>query len=78
MTKLKLVPVVTEKPVRITFELPAEINRDLRSYAELMKRQNELQIDDPVNLIAPMLKQFMATDRTFRKLRRQLSQEKAG
>ena len=72
MTKLKIGSVMDEKPVKVTIELPAEIDRDLRAYAELMKRENGHSIDDPVKLIAPMLKRFMGTDRSFRKLRRQL------
>ena len=40
MTKLKLVDIDNEKPVKITIELPADINKDLRTYAELLKRES--------------------------------------
>jgi len=78
MTKLKIDAILEQKPVKITIELPAEINQDLRAYAELMKRESGHLIEDPVRLIAPMLKRFMATDRTFKKFRRQLAQERGG
>lgn len=78
MRKLKLGPMTADKPVKTTLELPADINRDLKAYAELLNRQSGQPIDDPICLIAPMLKHFMANDRIFRKLQRQLSQEKTG
>ena len=78
MTKLKIDAILEQKPVKITIELPAEINQDLRAYAELMKRESGHLIEDPVRLIGPMLKRFMATDRTFKKFRRQLAQERGG
>jgi hypothetical protein len=78
MTKLKIDAVFDQKPVKMTIELPAEIDRDLRAYAELMKRESGHAIEDPAKLIAPMLKRFMATDRTFRIFRRQVAQERGG
>jgi hypothetical protein len=78
MSKLKIESVLDEKPVKVTVELPAGVERDLRVYAELMKRASGQSLNDPARLIAPMLKQFMATDRAFRKFRRQLAQERGG
>ena len=78
MTKLKIAAVLEQRPVKVTIDLPAEIDRDLRAYAELMKRESGCSIEDPVKLIVPMLRRFMATDRIFRKFRRQLDREREG
>lgn len=37
MTKLKIESVIDEKPVKVTVELPADVDRDLRAYAEYHK-----------------------------------------
>lgn len=70
MTKLKLGPIVAEKPVKATLELPAALHRDLAAYAELLGRQTGQAVRDPVQLIVPMLERFIATDRGFAKARR--------
>jgi hypothetical protein len=75
MTKLKIESILDEKPVKVTVELPADVDRDLRAYAELIKVESGRSLSDPVRLIAPMLKRFMATDRAFRRFRRQKTQE---
>jgi hypothetical protein len=74
MAKLKIAGLTEDKPVKVTFELPASVHRDLVSYAEVLARQSGQAISDPAKLIAPMLARFMATDRAFvrsRKLRQQ-------
>jgi hypothetical protein len=71
MAKLKLGAIGNDKPVKITIELPPDVDRDLKAYAELPKRENGQSVSDPTKLIAPMLKRFMATDRAFTKFRRQ-------
>lgn len=78
MAKLKLGAIGDDRPVKVTIELPAEIDRDLKAYAELLKRETGQSVNDTTRLIGPMLKQFMATDRAFRKFRRQSAQAKAG
>ncbi len=70
MTKLKLGPIADDKPVKVTLELPAGLHHDLVAYAEVLARQNGGSPVDPVRLIGPMLKRFMATDREFSKARR--------
>ena len=70
MTKLKLGVIPDDKPVKITLELPADVHRDLVTYAEALARETG-QTHEPVKLIAPMLTRFMATDREFAKQRRQ-------
>lgn len=70
MTKLKLGPIVDDKPVKVTVELPADLHRDLTAYAEVLGRENNHPPTDPVRLIVPMLERFIATDRAFAKARR--------
>lgn len=70
MAKLKLGPIVDEKPVKLTVELPAAVHRDLIDYAEVLGRETGQSVEKPAKLIAPMIARFMATDRAFAKARR--------
>ncbi|WP_418459256.1 DUF2274 domain-containing protein [Brucella intermedia] len=70
MTKLKLGPIVDDKPVKVTIELPAKLHRDLVAYAEIMARESGQSVADPVRLVVPMLERFVATDRGFAKAKR--------
>ncbi|MBN9346490.1 MAG: DUF2274 domain-containing protein [Devosia sp.] len=70
MAKLKLGPIVDDKPVKVSVELPAALHRDLAAYAEALGREQGQPIADPVKLIVPMLERFIATDRGFSKTRR--------
>ncbi|KAB2758349.1 MULTISPECIES: DUF2274 domain-containing protein [Brucella/Ochrobactrum group] len=72
MTKLKLGPIATDKPVKVTVELSAALARDLNLYAELLSRQTQQPVADPMKLIVPMLERFIATDRGFAKARRSI------
>lgn len=65
MTKLKLGPIVDDRPVKVTVELPGPLHRDLLAYAEVLARETGQPVSDPVKLIVPMLERFMATDRGF-------------
>lgn len=65
MTKLKLGPIVDDRPVKVTVELPGPLHRDLVAYAEVLARETGQPISDPVKLIVPMLERFIATDRGF-------------
>jgi hypothetical protein len=69
MSKLRLGPILDEKPVKLTVDLPAAIHRDLLAYAEVLSRETGQAID-PAKLVAPMLSRFMSTDRAFAKARR--------
>ncbi len=73
MTKLKLGPLPDDKPVKVTLELPATLNRDLIDYAEVLTRETGRPVTDPIKLIVPMLEWFIATDRAFAKARRATS-----
>ena len=69
MTKLKLAPLVDDRPVKITVELPAAVHRDLVTYAAVLAADTGSDAVPPEKLIAPMLDRFMATDRAFRRHR---------
>lgn len=68
-TKLKLSVIPDDKPVKLTVELPAEVHRDLVTYAEVMAQDSGGAAPEPARLIAPMVQRFMATDRAFARLR---------
>ncbi len=78
MAKLKLAALEDNKPVKVVLELPASVHRDLATYAEVLGRESDQPITDPVKLIAPMLTRFMATDRAFSKARRAAHPRKRG
>jgi hypothetical protein len=69
MPKLKLGPILDDRPVKLTVELPAELHRDLVAYAEALSRETGQQVE-PTKLVAPMLARFLASDRGFRSARR--------
>ena len=71
MTKLKLGPLVDDKPVKLSIELPASVYRDLVAYGDVLARTTGTAGPiEPARLIAPMLDRFMSTDRVFAKARR--------
>ena len=69
MSKLKLGAILDDKPVKLAIELPAQVNRDLIAYAEVLGRETGQTIE-PAKLVAPMLARFMSTDRAFARSRR--------
>lgn len=69
MAKLKLGTIHSERPVRLSIELPAAVHRDLTAYAEVLSRETQ-QTLDPAALVAPMVARFIASDRAFAKARR--------
>ncbi|MBR0664907.1 DUF2274 domain-containing protein [Roseomonas hellenica] len=70
MPKLRLGPIVDDKPLKVTLDLPASLHRDLAAYAEALGREQGRPIADPVRLIVPMLERFIASDRGFAKAKR--------
>jgi hypothetical protein len=72
MSKLRLGPIVDEKPVKLSIELPGNLYRDLVEYAAVHARSNSLSEPLPPEKIAvPMIERFIATDRGFARERRQ-------
>lgn len=70
MAKLKLGPIVDDKPVKVMVALSAALHRNLAAYAEALGRETGQPVADPTRLIGPMIERFMATDRGFTKSRR--------
>ena len=66
MSKLKIGAIEDDKPVTMTIKPPAAVHRDLKSIAEVPKREDGHTIDLN-SLVAPMLARFMATDWAFRR-----------
>ena len=64
LSKLKIGPLVEERPVRLTIDLPGPVHRDLTAYAEAVGKESGQPVE-PAKLIAPMLARFMATDWAF-------------
>jgi hypothetical protein len=78
MAKLKLGAIADDRPVKLTVELPAAVHRDLLAYAKALARETGQPIADPSELVAPILAQFMATDRAFARARRKNQVEGEG
>ena len=71
MARLRLGMIDSDKPAKLTIELPASVHRDLLAYAAAHARETGQQPLEPQKLIVPMLQRFMATDRGFARARRQ-------
>jgi hypothetical protein len=65
MSKLKLVPLEDDTPVKLTLDLPAGVHRDLVDYGKMLAAETGTKVAEPVKLIVPMLARFMETDRGF-------------
>jgi hypothetical protein len=70
MAKLKLGPVETDKPVRVSIRLPAPVYRSLLAYAEALATATKQEPLKPDKIIPAMVEHFMATDRGFAKSRK--------
>ncbi|WBO24482.1 DUF2274 domain-containing protein [Sphingomonas abietis] len=68
MIKLKLDPIVQDKPVRVSVDLPGSLFEDLKLYGALLAGEGAAV--EPPRLIVPMLQRFVATDRAFARARR--------
>jgi len=69
---LKLGPLADDKPVKLSIDVPADVYRDLTAYAEAHAAVTGQPLQGPAKLIVPMLSHFMATDREFARVRREL------
>ena len=76
MTDLKIRELPDEKPVRMTVALPPDIHRDLLAYAALLSGNDGTM--DPARLVAPMLRQFMMSDKGFARARRKNKSASSG
>jgi hypothetical protein len=64
--KLRLGPILDDKPVRMTVELSTETHRQLVAYADALARQAGQSVE-AATIVGPMLAKFMAADRAFRR-----------
>ena len=71
---LKLGPIPDDKPVKITIDVPADVYRDLGTYAEAHAAATGQVLQAPARLIVPMITQYMATDRDFARVKRSRGQ----
>lgn len=71
MSKLRLGPILQDKPVKLTVELSGALHRMLSEYARAHADAHGLdQPLAPERLIAPIVETFMAGDRGFAHRRR--------
>ena len=71
MTKLRLGPIVEEKPVKLTLELSGALMQNLHDYAAVHAKLTGLVAAlPPEKLIPAMIDRFIASDREFSKQRR--------
>ncbi len=68
MSKLRLGPILDEKPIKLTIEIPAALHRSLKSYAAAIARENGGTTMEPAKLVAPMLERFIQGDKAFRRM----------
>lgn len=65
MSRLKIVLLDDDLPVKVTLDLPAAVHRDLVDYGKAMAQQPGGKGAEPAKLIPEMLRRFMASDRAF-------------
>ncbi len=70
MTRLKLADLADEKSVKVTVELSSRLHRELLSYGLAINGGDTKDAPTPERLIPPMIERFIATDRSFARLRR--------
>ena len=70
MTRLKLSDLADEKPVRLTIELSARLQRELAAYAMAVNGGETKGAPTIERIIPPMLERFVSADREFAKARK--------
>jgi hypothetical protein len=65
MSKLKIAAIEDDAPIKMTFDLPAAIHRDLVDYGKAMAGEAGGKPVEPVRLIPEMVRRFIASDRGF-------------
>lgn len=72
MNKLKLGPVIEDKPVRVSIEIAAPLYRELVAYGSILAKETGQTKIDPTKLIVPMIEKFIKSDKIFKKLKNSL------
>ncbi len=72
MNKLKLGPVIEDKPVRVSIEIAAPFYRELVAYGSILAKETGQTKIDPTKLIVPMIEKFIKSDKIFKKLKNSL------
>ncbi|GDX39514.1 hypothetical protein LBMAG20_17290 [Methylocystaceae bacterium] len=68
MNKLRLGPVIEEKPVRVSIDISAPIYRELVAYGSLLAKETGQTKIEPIKLIVPMIEKFIKSDKAFKKM----------
>jgi hypothetical protein len=68
MIKLRLGPILDEKPIRLSIDMPAQLYRDLTTYSAILAKEAGQEKIEPTKLIAPMIEKFIRGDKAFAKL----------
>jgi len=72
MTKLRLGPIIEDKPVKLTVELNGRLFILLCDYSKAHAKETGLAEPlPPERLIGPMIERFIAADRVFSRSRGQ-------
>lgn len=77
MNKLKLGVVESDKPISVSVRFPAQVYRDLETYAEALAQETQQPKLEIRKLVVPMVVHFLATDRGFSSARKQKSKPSA-
>jgi len=70
VTRLKLSDLASEKPVRVTLEIPAQLHRELGEYAKAVNGGKSEGAPAIELVMTAMLGRFIATDREYARYRR--------
>jgi hypothetical protein len=70
VTRLTLADLADEKPVRMTVEVSARLHRELLAYAAVLNGGDAKGASTPARLVPPIIERFIATDRSYAKVRR--------
>lgn len=70
MTRLKLSDLASEKPVRVTLDIPDQLHRELGEYARAVNGGNPEGAPTIELVMTAMLDRFISTDREYAKYRR--------
>ena len=68
MNKLKLGPVIEDKPVRVSIDIAAPLYRELVAYGSILAKETGQTKIEPAKLLAPMIEKFIKGDKVFKRM----------